>query len=123
MEYNFNFLAPLDFDLAFTRDSFQPDGCSDAKRIDELWQELRRMESQAMLLALGGFSINSGVEGRAEVASPYEPIRIALRDTIVLGFDAGYGGNADSHPISEETAPLLRSLIRLALISSDSVIA
>jgi hypothetical protein len=117
-------LAPLDFDLAFTRDTYRPQTCTVAEETEPLWKELIEMEKNGMRLSLGGLSLNSGVEGRADLPISIEPIRIALRDTMVLGFTAGYEGNAD--PQLPRTKPLsihFSSLIRLALIMSENIIA
>jgi hypothetical protein len=141
------FLAPLDFDLAFTKDSFIPsipiqqehpsiDSPIDStmsqiitphqQHVDAMWNELKEMEVNAMLLALGGLNLNTGVEGRAEIPLPFEPIRVGLRDTMVKSFNASYRNIADV----EETAPKqsfsskdVHSMIKLALILSENIIS
>lgn len=123
------FIAPLDFDLAFTKSTYIVEQKGANK--DERWNELREMEVNAMRLALGGLNINSGVEGKSSLPFPLlEPIRIALRDTLVKAFSKAYETPLDAPSEEpEKEARLLahessvHSLIRLALILSESIVA
>lgn len=116
-------LAPLDFDLAFTRETYQTPKVTQRSELDSSWAELKAMETQGMLLALGGLNLNSGVEGKADIPPSYEPIRIALRDTIVKAFDAAYNKREMRDEDQTSNHHLHQSLIRLALILSENVVA
>lgn len=121
---NAYFLAPLDFDLAFTRKSFQPAKCSSFEESEAAWKELQGMEMNAMILALGGLNLNSGVEGRADLPESLEPIRVALRDTMVTAAFGAYEKEEDLHAAACRIyEPLFQPLIRLALILSEHVVA
>lgn len=121
---NSYFLAPLDFDLAFTRNSYQPTKASSHEEAEPLWNELREMECNAMNLALGGLNLNSGVEGRADLPALIEPIRIALRDTMVKASYGAYRLEEDGHAdASKALEHLFQPLIRLALILSENITA
>lgn len=121
---NSYFLAPLDFDLAFTRQSFQPAKATNSAEAQPLWDELREMEANAMNLALGGLNLNSGVEGRADLPVSIDPIRIALRDTMVKASMGAYAENEDAftEPVLALEA-MFQPLIRLALILSENITA
>lgn len=121
---NSYFLAPLDFDLAFTRQSYQPTKAKNFEEAEPLWKELREMEANAMNLALGGLNLNSGVEGRAELPISIDPIRIALRDTMVKASIGAYAESEDSFAEAVlALEPIFQPLIRLALILSENITA
>jgi hypothetical protein len=71
-------LAPLDFDMAFTKKSFNKfkDGVVD----ESLLNEWMNMECKAMKMALGGDDrLNTGVTGTTELNSTYTVLKWALR--------------------------------------------
>ena len=119
---NSYFLAPLDFDLAFTRKSYQAKNATSFEECEPIWKELREMEANAMNLALGGLNLNSGVEGKADLSNNVEPIRIALRDTMVKASYGAYSNQANDYADTTKALEhFFQPLIRLALILSEDV--
>lgn len=71
-------LAPLDFDMAFTKNTFNK--LKDGKRDDALFRDYMEMEKNGMLTALAGDEqLNSGVKGTADLPHNFLPLKWALR--------------------------------------------
>jgi len=115
------FLAPLDFDMAFTRDTYLPQVSGESLSFE-----------QALVLEKNGFAnslsgstfISTGVKNTRAVLDPvYNPISLAMRDTLVKAFFAGCSGGTDPHPASEALMQPCQDLIRLALCLTSHVVA
>eukprot|EP00118_Oscarella_pearsei_P010864 m.68925 g.68925 ORF g.68925 m.68925 type:complete len:180 (+) comp35570_c0_seq7:1954-2493(+) len=108
-------LAPVDFDLAFTRSSFFSlyTGTPD----DELFDSWISSEHKEMERGLGGEMANSGLL-MSDVSLPcqYEALKWALRDTLLLGYRSAYGKLPDSRKgVPDCLKKAVRSLVNLAL--------
>jgi hypothetical protein len=65
-------LAPLDFDMAFTKDTFSKD--------EEQWQEWMALERAGILGVLAGDDqLSTGVTATAPLPRNYATLRYALR--------------------------------------------
>jgi len=80
--------------------------------------------------ALAGSDFEStGVSNTAGVGAglaPDDPRRVALRDTLCAGFNAGLGGGGDPHKasaLSRGRRAAVDALIRLALVVTSGVVA
>jgi len=122
-------LAMLDFDMAFTSEEFKEFHKSNEGEDDvqKQFDDVLLMEKNAMMLCLGGDSLNSGAD-IDPVQMPSESLSLlqkGLRDTIVRHFLIGYEKAHTSawEPIPSETERLCRPLIDLALCLTSSQIA
>ena len=117
------FLAPVDFDLSFTKEGFFSPY---SQELDEdLFNSWIAMETSEMARALGGETANSGIQPQSTdtlIKDTFSVLETALRDTLVLGYLSGLSREKKQHPISagaERNA--LSVLIELALIASDKL--
>jgi hypothetical protein len=125
-DWNAPWLAPLDFDMAFTKQTFLKD--LDPKVNEEMFREYLQMEKNGMRCSLAGDNqLNSGATGTANLPKVFENLRWALRDTILLGFMSAYNDFPDKHSIKnfdhKDWLFGARSLIELALIVTQNQIA
>jgi len=120
-------LAPIDFDMCYTRSSFligvvegedfptwpteENLGTQDMDKFDR-WQE---QEAYLMEMAIGG-NVDNYV-GPNETANV---LMTALRDTCLLGFRSGLRGDIDPYPLTGEYLDHVYDIIELALCLSDS---
>ena len=120
-------LAPIDFDMCYTRSSFligvvegedfptwpteENLGTQDMDKFDR-WQE---QEAYLMEMAIGG-NVDNYV-GPNETANV---LMTALRDTCLLGFRSGLKGDMDPYPLTGEYLDHAYDIIELALCLSDS---
>jgi hypothetical protein len=110
------FLAPLDFDMAFTRKSFNRDAAT--------YDDWMALEDRAMKLALAGDqNLSTGVTGSAILDKNFTVLKWALRDTMVLGFISGFDNAEDAHPPIPGLSRVSHALLRLALILTAADIA
>ncbi|KAH3756960.1 Adenylyltransferase and sulfurtransferase MOCS3-1 [Pelomyxa schiedti] len=98
------FLAPLDFDMAFTEKSWR--GC---------FQEVVSREKYSMML-----SLVSDCAHHATLDGPFLVLKWCLRDTLVSGFLSAYNKQEDEHPITPTLESDLECLLRLALIKTGA---
>lgn len=110
------FLAPLDFDMAFSRDVFD--------REEKLFDEWQRLEENAQGIALSGGSLNSGVTS-VEIMDDIaiDTFRWALRDTMVKGYQSAIKDEKDEHPRNPKFTKYCYALIKMALMTTTDVIA
>lgn len=115
------FLAPLDFDMAFTRETYLPQVSGESLSFE-----------QALILEKNGFAnslsgstfISTGVKNtRAELSPAFSSISLAMRDTLVKAFFTACSGAADPHPVNESLMQPCQDLIRLALCLTSHVVA
>ncbi|KAI6652275.1 hypothetical protein LOD99_7290 [Oopsacas minuta] len=112
------FLAPVDFDLSFTREGFFSPYTKELD--DDLFDSWIDMETSEMARALGGETVNTGVSTSEHLLQKdYSILEIALRDTIVLGYLAGINCKENIRPIPPYIKDVLHIIIELALIASD----
>eukprot|EP01130_Rhizamoeba_saxonica_P018871 TRINITY_DN959_c0_g1_i2.p1 TRINITY_DN959_c0_g1~~TRINITY_DN959_c0_g1_i2.p1 ORF type:complete len:398 (-),score=117.31 TRINITY_DN959_c0_g1_i2:67-1260(-) len=106
-------LSLLDFDMAFTKTSFTEG--------EDQWNEWHVLEINGMLLCLAGDpELNSGVETEAQLSQDVSMIKWLLRDTMVLGFRSGLDGTEDIHPPIPELDDAVHSLLKMAMIITDT---
>ena len=111
-----NFLAPLDFDMAFTKECFNRD--------EKLFDDWLIMEEKAQACSISGADFNSGVREVEKISNPIlDSLRWALRDTMLLGFYSALKDEKDVCPINPKLTKYCYSLIDLALITTLDVIA
>jgi len=109
-------LAPLDFDLAFDKNSFTRD--------ESIWKEWMAMEVNGLMLTLAGDQeLTTGITRFAKLDDHYAPLKWGLRDTMVLGFKTAMENVQDIHPPIPELGDVLYSLITLALILTEDEVA
>jgi len=106
---NNQWIAPLDFDMAYDWDSFVGD--------EEAFKSNSNTEKQALKTALCGMDINSGAKPM-DLKSPLKPLLVGLRDTLICGFEA-----KDDAPYCEELRKPVHALFRLALLMTLTDIA
>ena len=118
------FLAPVDFDLSFTKEGFFSPY---SQELDEdLFNSWIDMETSEMARALGGETANSGIQQQSKdnlIQDNLSVLETALRDTLVLGYLAALSSKENAHPISGAERDALSVLIELALIASDGLAA
>eukprot|EP00455_Lapot_gusevi_P023869 TRINITY_DN2478_c0_g1_i1.p1 TRINITY_DN2478_c0_g1~~TRINITY_DN2478_c0_g1_i1.p1 ORF type:complete len:528 (-),score=190.56 TRINITY_DN2478_c0_g1_i1:96-1592(-) len=111
-----HFLAPLDFDMAFVRDTFlfiPPQG----QTLNDVFDEWMILERKGLAMTLGGDDqISTGVTAGCDLPPAYAPFRWALRDTLMAGFSHAIAGQADACPFDESLLVPSYALLRLALI-------
>lgn len=110
-------LAPLDFDMAFGEEDVDA----------ETLREAQAMEQSAMMLCLAGDALNTGCADalRPMPRPALARLQTALRDTLVRHFRTAYAlpPAAPWVPVPPATERACRPLIELALCLSSSVIA
>jgi len=106
-------LAPLDFDMAFTKPTFSLS--------DEKFYEYLTMEENGMKMVLGGEAISTGVTAAAQNLSlEHTLVRDALRDTMVLGFNEAFEGKDNKHNLTSiNLITAAHALLKMALIVTD----
>ncbi|KNC51960.1 uncharacterized protein AMSG_08206 [Thecamonas trahens ATCC 50062] len=111
------FLAPLDFDMAYSSASHAFDS-------DDRMAEYLVLERNGMLMALAGDEqLSTGVTGSAVVDSAFAPLAVVLRDTAAAAFTAGYDGGNDLAPYDPALTTSAYALIKLALLHTATDIA
>ncbi|GBG29102.1 Adenylyltransferase and sulfurtransferase MOCS3 [Hondaea fermentalgiana] len=116
-------LAPVDFDMAFMRDAFDPEILDQAHQtiFPREWDDLVAMEQHFT---------STGVSNTAAQAFADSPllalIRAAFRDTIVSGFDAALASDQPAHAAEcgfadTPSAEAARALIVLSLLLTKDV--
>eukprot|EP01125_Pyxidicula_operculata_P010623 TRINITY_DN349_c0_g1_i1.p1 TRINITY_DN349_c0_g1~~TRINITY_DN349_c0_g1_i1.p1 ORF type:complete len:370 (+),score=50.20 TRINITY_DN349_c0_g1_i1:996-2105(+) len=106
-------LSPLDFDMAFCKETFVGSASK--------WDECVATESNAIKVVLGGDpELNSGATAWAQLPSQYNLLRFALRDTLLKGFLSSYSGSPDAHPLQPSLHKYIHSLLKLALIQTTN---
>ena len=125
-------LAPLDFDMAFTRSNFLllsapvDDPVAAAQLSAAQLDEWMLLERRGLECCLAGSDLNSGTLPLAPLPQHLVNLRWALRDTACSAFLAAFhsGNDAlDPHPLTPQVSPAIHALIRLALLSTLEVIA
>lgn len=108
-------LAPLDFDMAFSRQAYLPLTGS------ATFDELLLLEKQGFRLTLAGDEqASTGVKGVAGgLREHHTALKWLLRDTLLSGFDSGLAGEA----VAEEVAQELRVVLELALMCTSDKLA
>eukprot|EP00941_MAST-03F_sp_MAST-3F-sp1_P001716 g1716.t1 len=124
------FLAPLDFDMAYDRKSFAFDKKPNDFKGSDRWfdfDSLIKEEYAGFLMTISGSTVSTGVVQSTVESKKSEIIVGALRDTLSLGFINAYNGESDLHPASYpnniEKDNAIYALIKLALLCTTSVIA
>ena len=116
------FLAPVDFDLSFTKDGFFSPYSQELN--EDLFHSWIDMETSEMARALGGETANTGIQSQPTeqlMQDSYSVLEAALRDTLVLGYLAGLSREDNIHPVSGAERDAVSVLIELALIASDKL--
>lgn len=110
-------LAPVDFDMAFSKDEF-------ALELDQ-FEEWMVLERNALLVALAGDQLlNSGARGFAEFQDKkWMNLKWGLRDTMVQAYVSGLNGKKDTCPVNVILEDCITLLIELALLVTSSKIA
>lgn len=119
-------LAPLDYDMAFTEDIFLllsgADTSADATRA--MFDEWKILEHRGLECCLAGSDLNSGTAPLEDVPEHVVNVRWALRDTACLAFRMAFFTVAeDPHPLIPEQSAVAHALIRLALLATTDVVA
>jgi hypothetical protein len=120
------FLAPLDFDMAFTRDTFD-------RKDSTLFDNWLIMEEKAQATSIAGTDMNSGVKGVESMPNEtMDAVRSSLRfdqyfhnfrDIMVLGYFNAIKEEKDICPLNPKLTKYCYALIELALITTLDVIA
>jgi len=106
-------LAPLDFDMAYTENTFS--------REKNDWDEWMYLEKSGMKLILAGDTeTNSGVKTNVQLSPQHTLIKYALRDTMMVAFNEAFEGKEDRHPPIPELDDNIYSLLNLALILTEN---
>merc|ERR1711974_323017 len=115
-------LAPLDLDMAFTRDTFifkKEDGSFD----EEKFTEWKTLESNGLKIALSGDELSTGAKPCLKFSTPEkEAFNLGLRDTLMKAFTDAFEGKEDLHPTPTNKAfqGAMYSIVKLALmLTSD----
>eukprot|EP01080_Neovahlkampfia_damariscottae_P010487 gene10487-3009_t len=112
-----NFLAPLDFDMAYNKEFFD-------RSDDKLFQDWLKMEEKAQACSISGADFNSGVREVEKLDNPIlDSIRWGLRDTMLLGYYNALNDEKDLCPLDPKLTEYCYALIELALITTSQVIA
>ena len=114
------FTMPLDFDMAYTRDTFA--FSEDEARDRQMFADNAEVESVSMLRDLGGAPDSTGTKNDHAVPPALEPLRWALRDTMVRAWLGAFRGEADTLPHDAARAAHAYALLRLALVMTHDVI-
>lgn len=105
-------LAPLDFDMAFTKNSFSRD--------ESTWSEWMTLEQNGLKLVLGGdTTVSTGVTASVNLSEEFSLVRDALRDTMVCGFNFGHTSDANPHPPIPSIGLEIHALVKLALVVAE----
>ena len=118
---NSRFLAPVDFDLSFTKEGFFSPY---SKEMDhELFDSWIDMETSEMARSLGGESANTGIQTSEHLLQQDSAmLDIALRDTLVIGYLSGINRRENTHPIqSGSDRDAMSTVIELSLIVTDKL--
>eukprot|EP01119_Soliformovum_irregulare_P012632 TRINITY_DN3294_c0_g1_i1.p1 TRINITY_DN3294_c0_g1~~TRINITY_DN3294_c0_g1_i1.p1 ORF type:complete len:459 (-),score=127.04 TRINITY_DN3294_c0_g1_i1:70-1446(-) len=117
-------LAPLDFDMAFSRSNFQVESqLTRSGNSEGGFSELLEIEKRAMKMSLSGdHQLNSGSQGTSQFQDEkFSALKWALRDTLICGFDHGMQGG--SWCMREDMEMPMRFLIQLALLHMQDTIS
>jgi len=140
------FLAPLDFDMAFTRDTFISSsssssssggggGGSGGSTTSMTFDEIVVMEHQCCITSLAGddyvstgvgSSSSSSGGGGTSLTGPWALLRWGMRDTLVRGFLDGYRSSSSSSSSSSRLPPGMiaayHDVIKLALTITSQLV-
>jgi hypothetical protein len=114
-------LGTVDFDLAYTRDTFfstlrdQPlFGHFDVELFDS-WMD---SEDQELARALAGEAASTGLVGvNVDIDDQYLlACKWAMRDTLLAGFQSGFAKEPEKHAIALHLEPAVEALIKMALM-------
>ena len=114
-------LAPVDFDLAYTADSYVASRDADADRAEA--RSNIDLERHALALDIAGSRDSTGTRNDHAVPAPYDALRWGLRDTAVRAYVLSVHGQPDQHPHQESIEPLCRALLELAILMTWDVTA
>jgi len=114
------FLAPLDFDMAFTRENYLPEVAERHAAASvglDSWEQLLNFEAtMGMKTVLAGDDFAStGVSNAVPVAESHSVVAMAMRDTLVAAYDAARSKGADNHPCDARMHSAAEELVKLAL--------
>jgi len=118
------FLAALDFDMAFTRESFVPEAAASHAGVglDRFEGVLEFEATMGMQTVLAGSDFTStGVINVAAVPESHAHVEMALRDTLVTAYAAARAGSEDAHPPHALMYDAAYSLVKLALCLTTDV--
>jgi len=136
-------LAPVDFDMAFTEESYLEEQVREAyPHFESPWGKLCALEAEGFYGTLAGSDFAStgvsnssgGNQPACPPLAPNDPRRVALRDTLCAAFRAGLEGHPDAHAAAvgeggeEPTEAGLQrraacdALIHLSLILTSGVV-
>ncbi|CAE8608433.1 unnamed protein product, partial [Polarella glacialis] len=96
-----NFLAALDFDMAFTQENFLPEATASHASLGlDSWEGILNFEaSMGMKMVLGGSDFAStGVSNATSAPESHSLVELAMRDTLVAAYEAALKGGTDGHP-------------------------
>mmetsp|Transcript_22366 Transcript_22366/g.26394 ORF Transcript_22366/g.26394 Transcript_22366/m.26394 type:complete len:535 (+) Transcript_22366:62-1666(+) len=116
------FLAPVDFDMCFSRSGYLPDVARNYQGFDADWVDLVRLETEGFYATLAGSDFVS--TGVGNVSDSTDPRRIALRDTVCSGFRTALENDSDEHALATLSPKAHRActaLVRMALIATHEV--
>lgn len=118
------FLAALDFDMAFTQESFLAEAAASHSGMGlDSWEGVLNFEAtMGMKTVLAGSSFAStGVANASPVPPSHAKVEMAVRDTLVAAYDSAREGGVDSHPAHAMMEEAARELIKLALCLTTHV--
>eukprot|EP01123_Difflugia_compressa_P012711 TRINITY_DN5553_c0_g1_i1.p1 TRINITY_DN5553_c0_g1~~TRINITY_DN5553_c0_g1_i1.p1 ORF type:complete len:234 (+),score=46.04 TRINITY_DN5553_c0_g1_i1:72-704(+) len=105
-------LAPLDFDMAFIKESFTRD--------QNTWNEWMTLEKNGMKMVIAGDAETStGVTTSAKLTKGFQLLKTALRDTMLLAYNDAVNNIPDKHPPLPDKEDALHALLKLALIITE----
>ncbi len=111
-------LAPLDFDMAFTHETYHANNA-----VPTPFEQCIELEIAGLRQTLAGDAqLNTGATGSAALPSGYANARWALRDTLTAGFLEGYEDRASVRVTRAEYEDM-HKLVRVALALSGHVIS
>jgi len=106
-------LSPLDFDMAYTENSFSRD--------KKQWDEWMYLEYSGMKLILAGDTeTNTGVQSNIQLTPQLTLIKYALRDTMMVAFNEAINNKEDRHPPIPNLDDSIYSILKLALILTEN---
>eukprot|EP00042_Codosiga_hollandica_P017814 m.50213 g.50213 ORF g.50213 m.50213 type:complete len:523 (+) comp48082_c0_seq1:103-1671(+) len=116
-----NFLALVDFDLAFSVDDYLRTG--DAATDHAEARELVAMELNALGMDLAASQNTTGTKNDHQVPESVVPLRWGLRDTLVRAYLISSSGEHNPHPPRSEFYSACYSLLSLAILRTHETIA
>jgi len=119
-----SFLAALDFDMAFTRESFlQEATVSHSSMGLDSWEGVLNFEAtMGMKTVLAGSDFAStGVANAVSVPASHALVEMAVRDTLVAAYDSAFTGRSDTHPHHPAMREAAYDMIKLSLACTTHV--